>query len=317
MIYFHAFPLVKIWFHRLGPSKLSGMRRSHSNYPAIGNQNTHNFTEFSIIDEHCIKNGEEEGRWSRDKQANPLTAPYNTSSRSRRGRTFTDLSMELPRSQICQAEPLDLEHPSRAVSLSNIELQGSFEYLEPVENTVNSQESISEFREPFLSPAVYAEEEEKWAGGDDVFSDLEELYWCVLRESNGEETGSDMEERPRSTPELSRTPLCEAQSAAFSSMLKLAGMYWDQGFWEEATMLNETIVEVSIRRLGDNQFSLTAMETVALMYWNQGRWGDAITLEEQVVTRRRKLEGDEEVATLTSLAILDMMQNLLWDLLKE
>src|SRR5262249_42925972 len=67
-------------------------------------------------------------------------------------------------------------------------------------------------------------------------------------------------------------------------MSNLAWTYSNQGKWDDAMKLNQTVLDASIQLLGaDHPNTLTAMANLALTCSNQGKWDNAMKLEQTVL----------------------------------
>ena len=88
-------------------------------------------------------------------------------------------------------------------------------------------------------------------------------------------------------------------------MGNLACTYCDQGRWDDAQRLEERVLELREKLLGqEHPDTVTAMANLAWTYSDQGRWDDAQRLEERVLELREKLLGQEHPDTVTAMANL-------------
>ncbi|CAE7228198.1 unnamed protein product, partial [Rhizoctonia solani] len=81
-----------------------------------------------------------------------------------------------------------------------------------------------------------------------------------------------------------------------------AQVYYCTGQWVQKAKLEEKLVEVFQRELGENDVQTwLAVHELALSYSQLGRWDNAVDLQTQVVDARRKILGEDSLATLASM----------------
>ena len=90
-----------------------------------------------------------------------------------------------------------------------------------------------------------------------------------------------------------------------SNTVKFAAIYSECGMWTKAKELQETVMDLQQKSLGEEHpESLKAMTALAWTYWNLGRVNEAVELQWRVVEVNSKALGTQDVKTLKAMGNL-------------
>lgn len=85
----------------------------------------------------------------------------------------------------------------------------------------------------------------------------------------------------------------------------LASVFWNQGLWEDAEVLEVEVVKTRQVSLGmDHPDTISAMASLAVSYRMQGQYTDAAELQSKVLRATQDLRGPESLDTVSAMTNL-------------